>query len=244
MGFARSSVIPVAAAERDAFKARTHAVELPAALARTLAGLRDDAGDNAKAAIEAMRRQAENDAVAAQTRAREAAASEAARHTAKWVASVKVATQIDLSRLLADDDLVDVLSLKSEEFVGLIKSLSQDVIYRIEREVLGAIFQGRSNADIARALQEIEGITRARARLIARDQAAKLNSAMNEFRQSQAGVTKYKWKTILDGRERATHRARNGHIYEWANPPPGTGHPGTEIACRCRALAVLEEYDD
>lgn len=34
--------------------------------------------------------------------------------------------------------------------------------------------------------------------------------------------------------------ARNGKIYRWDAPPAG-GHPGNEILCRCRGLAVLIE---
>ena len=203
-------------------------------------GLADDVGRNARAIIEALRRQAEIAAATAEARSRPKIAAYGERHTQQWVASVKVGAEIDVSKLLADDDLVDLVSIKTEEFSRLIKNLSEDVRNRIERETLGAIFEGRSNADIAKSIRDIEGIGRRRAKLIARDQASKLNGAMNEFRQAQAGVTHYKWKTIIDGRERPSHHQRNNQIFAWDKPPSG-GHPGSEINCRCRALAVLIE---
>jgi SPP1 gp7 family putative phage head morphogenesis protein len=231
LAWARANVIEVAAAERANTRART-AFE-------TLTVVGDDAGQNARSVIEGLRREAERAAAVAEGRANTAISRYGATHTRQWTAAVNVGAQIDVSRLLADDDLVDLISIKQAEFSSLIKNLSEDVRYRIERQTLGSIFEGRSNADISKSLREIDGIGRNRARLIARDQASKLNGAMNEFRQRQAGVTHYRWRTIVDGRERDTHRARNGKVYAWSTPPPGTGHPGTQVNCRCRAIAVL-----
>lgn len=171
----------------------------------------------------------------------QAIGAEGSRHTKRWTATVASQAQIDVRYLLRDDDLVDLLSIRSEEFNRLIKNLSNDVLDRIERQTLGSIFEGRGQADIAKSLQEIEGIGRNRARLIARDQASKLNGAMNQFRQEQAGITHYKWKTILDGRERPSHNANNNKIFAWNKPPQSTGHPGHEINCRCRGLAVITD---
>ena len=177
-----------------------------------------------------MRREAERLQAVAEQAASKAIEKEAVRHTRAFAAGVRAQAQIDVSALLHDDDLANLISIRSEQFNGLIRSLSDDILNRIERETLGAIFEGRSNADIARAISAIDEIGRKRATLIARDQASKLNGAMNQFRQEQAGVRFYKWKTILDGRERPTHHANNGKVFAWAKAP-ATGHPGHEINC-------------
>lgn len=157
---------------------------------------------------------------------------------------MRVGAQIDILALIRDDDLVDFLSIRSEQFNALIRNLTEDVRHRIERETLGAIFEGRGNEEIAKKIREIDGIGRNRSRVIARDQASKLNGAMNEFRQRQAGVTHYKWKSMMDPpRAREVHMARNGKVFAWDKPPAG-GHPGNEILCRCRGLAVLIETPD
>lgn len=219
MAWARANVVPVAIVERTAYH-------------------RDDVGQNARSIIEAMRIEAAKIEAQASMRTSAAIGGEASRHTKRWTATVASQAQIDLSALLRDDDLVDFLSVRSEQANALIRNLSADVMQRIERETLGAIFEGRSNADIAKSLQGIDDMSRRRATLIARDQASKLNGAMNEFRQRQAGITLYKWRTILDGRERPTHNANNGKLFQW-DKPPKTGHPGHEINCRCRALAYI-----
>lgn len=201
---------------------------------------RDDIGQNARSVIEALRKDAERAEASASVTARAAIDGEGVRHTRRWTATVASQAQIDVTALLRDDDLVDLLSVRSEEFNRLIRNLSNDILDRIERQTLGAIFEGRGQADIAKSLQDIDGIGRSRARLIARDQASKLNGAMNQYRQEQAGVTHYKWRTILDGRERPSHHDNNNKIFPWSKPP-ATGHPGHEINCRCRGLAVLTE---
>jgi SPP1 gp7 family putative phage head morphogenesis protein len=239
LSWTRSSAIEVVKAEQQQLRAQAaHTFEVTSsnfALIRT----GDEAGENARAMIEALRRAAGVYEAEGERRARDAIARESQRHTRGWTASVKAGTQIDIAKLLADDDLVNLMSVKSEQFVSLIKNLSADTIYRIEREVLTSVF-GRSNAEVAKALQEIEGIARNRARLIARDQASKLNAAMNEMRQQQAGIERFRWKTILDGRERASHHAKNNKIFAWGDR---VEKPGDAVNCRCRALAIIEEYE-
>lgn len=232
ISWARANVVPVIKAERDAYLSR-----------RTGDALRlaDDVGANARAIIEGLRHEAERLAAGAQVEASAAIQKEAQRNTRQFIAGVQAQAQIDVTALLRDDDLVDLLSIKSEEANRLITNLSLDVHNRIERETLGAIFEGRSNEQIAKSLQEIDGIGRNRSRLIARDQANKLNNAMNQFRQEQAGVTHYRWKTILDGRERPSHHANNDQVFAWSSPPANTGHPGHDINCRCRALAIITD---
>lgn len=221
MRWAKANVQPITVLERTAYH-------------------QDDVGQNARTIIQQFKYEAARLEAQAQATASAAISKEAASHTKRWIASIKSGANVDVANLLRDDDLVDLLSIRSEQFNSLITNLSQDVLNRIERETLGSIFEGRSNADIAKSLQEVAGIGRNRARLIARDQASKLNAAMNEFRQSQAGVTHYKWSTILDGRERPAHHARNGKIFAW-DKPPYDGPPGVPINCRCRALAIIPD---
>lgn len=215
-----SQLMPVVFAEVAAMRARAGDVMM-----------RDGAGANARAVISYLKVRAAISGADVLTKATGSIQAEGVRHTRKWTASINAGTSVDVSALLRDDDLVDVLSLRSGEFNSLITNLGNSTLERIERQTLGAIFEGRSNADIEKALRETIGLSKARAKLIARDQASKLNGAMNEFRQRQAGVTHYTWRTVLDGRERDTHRARNGKVFSWATPPKGTGHPGNEINC-------------
>ena len=76
--------------------------------------------------------------------------------------------------------------------------------------------------------------------LLSRDQTTKLNASLTKLRQESAGITEYIWQTAGDERVRPTHKANDGKKFNWDKPPAKTGHPGTDINCRCVAIPVME----
>ncbi len=58
-----------------------------------------------------------------------------------------------------------------------------------------------------------------------------------------ASTAHYIWRTQGDGKVRASHRANDGKIFPWDDPPP-TGHPGEDYGCRCRAEAYEPEVSE
>lgn len=233
LSWATANVIEVAAAERDAYQREVHADGAVI--------VRDAIGDNIRAILERLRVAASSWTATAEERSSSAILRAAAQHLNRWIGVVRVGTRLDIGAFVHETDVTELLSMRQEEFARLIRNITADVRDRIARETIKAITEGSTNAEIAEALQEIDGISQRRAELIARDQATKLNSSLNEFRQRQAGVSRYRWKTILDGRERPTHHDNNDHIFDWDRPPTATGHPGTQINCRCRALAIIDD---
>ncbi|WP_072389850.1 phage minor head protein [Hyphomicrobium sp. CS1GBMeth3] len=228
---ARGPLTEVIRQEREAYAAANAGVPIQ---------IGDDIGGRIRAILEGLRETAERAAAAAEDAVRRTMRRESVRHMRRWVGSIRTSTSIDVGALVSEADMVELLSVRSEEFARLIRNVSEDVRTRIAQETIRAITEGRTNENIARSLTQIEGIGRGRAKLIARDQASKLNAAMNEFRQRQAGITKYKWRSMMDPpRARENHMDRNDKIFEWSKPP-SDGHPGHAINCRCRALAVLE----
>jgi Phage Mu protein F like protein len=45
----------------------------------------------------------------------------------------------------------------------------------------------------------------------------------------------YVWRTSQDEKVRSAHRANDGHLFNWSDPPE-TGHPGEDYNCRCEAI--------
>jgi len=163
--------------------------------------------------------------------------------TSSVVASVDRVIAIDV---LADPRLsrASVRELQAawaRENVALIKTMEADMFADLEAEVLKAVAQGRT--DLAKILEQRFGVAENRAKLIARDQVAKLNGKITEHRQTSLGIKKYQWSSSGDERVRKTHRALDGKVFEWSDPPP-EGHPGMPIACRCTAEAVIEDDDE
>lgn len=94
--------------------------------------------------------------------------------------------------------------------------------------------------DLQAKLEARGNVSESRAALIARDQTLKLNGAITQMRQENAGVSRYTWSTSLDERVRPEHVALEGQVFDW-NSPPAVGHPGQDYQCRCIAVPVLDE---
>lgn len=170
---------------------------------------------------------------------------EGARHTVNFADRVKDAIGIDMAVVIASQPgLDDALALAAATNTGLIKSLSADVVKKVEQAVIETVTNGDSMKTLQAKLEKEFGVTKSRAKLIARDQSAKITSNLNQFRQMQAGVEEYDWSTSKDERVRPTHRANEGKRFRWDTPPPATGHPGHDVQCRCVPLAVIKWGED
>lgn len=136
--------------------------------------------------------------------------------------------------------LRDQLQLFSRQNAQLITSIPVQELERVAGVVERGLQEGSRFEVIAEDIQKSFGITRRRAKNIARDQTAKLNSSLTKLRQQELGVEEYEWQTAGDERVRPTHRANAGKTFRWDDPPAKTGHPGTDVNCRCVAVPVLE----
>lgn len=88
------------------------------------------------------------------------------------------------------------------------------------------------------------------AKLIARTETAKLQTAILENRATQLGSVVYQWLASNDKRTRKSHREMNGVIVWW-KPPNGNkplldnmrGNAGEFPNCRCSPEPMLDEDD-
>ncbi len=143
-------------------------------------------------------------------------------------------------------DADDMQALKEawvQQNLDLIKSIDSRTMERIRQALSDAIIQNVSSAELSKYLsdeiQKLAGTTVSRATLIGVDQVGKLNGIMTQYRQQYAGIDRYEWETAHDSRVRPAHRARQGKIYRW-DEPPADGNPGMPIRCRCVALPVFD----
>lgn len=139
--------------------------------------------------------------------------------------------------------LLDQLKLFSAQNAQLITSLPDQELERVAGYIERGLQDGTSIREIEKDIQKSFGITRRRAKLIARDQTTKLNASLTKLRQQEVGVTEYVWQTSGDERVRPTHRANDGKTFRW-DKPPATGHPGSDVNCRCVAIPVLDNLLD
>lgn len=139
--------------------------------------------------------------------------------------------------------LEEQIELFSINNANLITNLNDDVINKIQGNVLRDFMAGKRHEEIAKDIRKLVGRggkTSRRAELIARDQVNKLNGQLTMLRQAELGVKEYIWRTSGDERVRDSHRRKEGKRYRWDDPPNDTGHPGEDINCRCTAEPVLD----
>lgn len=157
-----------------------------------------------------------------------------------------------------------------QEQVSLITKASQDMRDAVARRVRDGVKRGLTGKEISRMVQsEMPGISFRRARMIARDQASKLNASLTQGRMSDAGLSTYVWDTAQDERVRGnpggiyaralpSHWAMQGLVCRWDDPTvcldangewvkrPADApylHPGQAIMCRCVALPNWDELE-
>lgn len=180
----------------------------------------------------------------------EAAAQSTALRVSEWSADqFQQQVQKVIKVNLYDDQsgLAEHLELFVSDNVKLIKSLTGGHLEDVKGIVTRGARAGLRHEEVAAQIQRQFGVAKNRAALIATDQIGKLNGEINQLRQTNLGVRRYRWSTSLDERVRKDHRRLEGSIQEWAKPPvvnPKTGergHPGQPVRCRCSAIPIIDD---
>jgi SPP1 gp7 family putative phage head morphogenesis protein len=158
----------------------------------------------------------------------------------RFISSVEKTIGIDLNRVVESEKIEDVLKISVRENVSLIRSIPEQYLKNIESIVYSGTVQGSAASSMIKLIQKAGGVSKRRAKRIARDQTSKLNSALTQKRSQVIGATEYIWRTAGDDRVRSTHKANNGQVFRWDDPPKKTGHPGHDIQCRCIAQPIIK----
>lgn len=124
------------------------------------------------------------------------------------------------------------------ENVDLITGLQDRWYDDVAKVVLQSQRENWPREQLEKAIAREAGVSRSRAKFIGRDQVAKLNGRIVQARQEGVGVRSYRWSTSRDERVRPSHRALEGQVFRW-DQPPGIGHPGHDFGCRCVAIPEL-----
>jgi hypothetical protein len=164
----------------------------------------------------------------------------------------------------------NVLDTWAREQVTLITKASQDMLDTVARRIRDGVKVGKSAREVTAMINaDLPGISYRRARIIARDQTAKLNSSLTQGRMADAGIETYIWDTAQDERVRGnptglyakaipSHFMMQGKLCRWDDPTvwfengewvkraPDAPyfHPGMAIMCRCVALPNWDELED
>lgn len=119
-------------------------------------------------------------------------------------------------------------NLRDDFIYGIMLSLLMQELFNTPKQV--------ENQIISEAVNKINE----RIEIISSDQVIKITQGLTIAKCKALGLNQYKWQTMEDDRVRPTHATNNQKIFDWDNPPEKTGHPGTEINCRCKPVIIVD----
>lgn len=153
------------------------------------------------------------------------------------------------------DDLISVDAYASDpqlsadtdrwvaENIGRVKNLSADALKRGIKVTQQAIKEGRTQDWLTDQLTKQMDISAGKAKTIARTATGNANWNASYYASRSAGIRYYRWRGMLDERERAEHVKREGEAYDPEHPPTD-GNPGQPINCRCWPEWLYTEEDE
>ena len=139
-------------------------------------------------------------------------------------------------------ELLDYTKAASWQNAQLIISIPSQYLTQVSNIVMGNMRQGMRPSYIVQQLQEQYGITQRRAKMIARDQTAKITGEITKLRQQQAGFKYFRWLDSHDQRVRHRHKeiadketAYGKGVYKWTELPLSERgepiQPGSDFQC-------------
>lgn len=144
-------------------------------------------------------------------------------------------------------EIDNTLNAVYERNYNLIKTIPQDIKERFESVFLNNVNNFDQEA-IFKQVETIDGISKRRAKTIARDQVQKAIGEYHATREQALGFEYYMWQTSRDERVsigKGGHRQLEGRIYRYDTPSAvidsygNIGHPSQRVNCRCRRKAVI-----
>jgi len=137
---------------------------------------------------------------------------------------------------------VAMQALQAEQ-VDLITSLPREAAERVQKLAREGLITGARSTSLVEEIMRSGDVAESRAICIARTETARASSVLTQVRAQAAGCTHFLWRSHRDTRTRASHRAMNGAVCEYANPPVVDGEPlmpGGIYNCRCYQVPIID----
>jgi SPP1 gp7 family putative phage head morphogenesis protein len=126
-----------------------------------------------------------------------------------------------------------------------IKGWAENNVITLRETVLANSLYGHRAENLIGLIQDNYGVSKRKAKFLARQETSLLMSKLREERYKSVGVQKYKWSTSHDERVRPMHKRLNGKVINWDSPPitdekGNRNHAGEDFNCSCVAIPILE----
>jgi SPP1 gp7 family putative phage head morphogenesis protein len=146
-------------------------------------------------------------------------------------------TEDQKQKMIQDYNLNQTLNIKKWE---------PEQIQRLRDLVTKINQKGFDKKSLVDLIQAEWGVSRNKAKFLARQETSLFLSKFRREQSLQAGVRRYRWSSSKDVRVRERHEELNGKVFFYGDPPivdTKTGRraePGEDYNCRCVAIPILE----
>lgn len=128
-----------------------------------------------------------------------------------------------------------------------IREWTEKEIVRLRKDVEENAVAGARYEDMIETIQRGYGVSKNKAKFLARQETSLLMTKFKETRYKDAGINSYKWKCVAGSPAhpvRPMHKALDGKTFTWDTPPivDAKGerkHPGQDYNCRCTAIPIV-----
>lgn len=206
------------------------------AMSETAAALADGVAESAAIqylpSIDALRQDALNAAADELQIIVKAAKSHQLAEGVEFPAGSDAGDLISVNKFANDPELLRETERLIEQSMSVIEDVTDDALKRGVGVVQEAIREGRGLSWTRDELAKQMDITVRRARNIAINETGNLFWATEEASARSCGMRLYRWRGMMDERERKHHVDREGVAFDPKKPPPD-GNPGQPHGCRC-----------
>lgn len=181
-------------------------------------------------------------------------------NTKQFKQSIKTVVGVDpISKNQGYQTLIQSWSKENSRLITSIQSNLLDDVAGVTQRGMSA---GKSINDISKEIKDRYGVTKSRARTIARTEVGKLNGNLTKVRNQELGIKTYTWVTANDGeRVRPSHRELHNLLCSWSDDTicsrdngktwikrksigAFVGKPGDDINCRCTSRSNVASLLD
>ena len=126
-----------------------------------------------------------------------------------------------------------------------VKRWTDEAILELRQRVEENVDEGYRADRLQAMILAQYGVTKRKAKFLARQETSLLVSKYRQERYTGAGINRYKWSTSHDERVRKDHKDLNGQIFSYDSPPivdratGRRGNPGEDFGCRCVAVPII-----
>lgn len=154
----------------------------------------------------------------------------------------------DLKKSLKDISIVPEFTKEQLERISTdytqnmqkwIRDWTAEEIVKLREAVQKQTLTGVRYDSLAKTIEASYGVSKSKAKFLARQETHLYMVAIKKERYLDAGVSKYKWQTVVGSSKhpvRPMHKRLDGKIFDWNNPPitdekGNRNHPGQDYNC-------------